>query len=273
MKTSSLAVGDNLDGYSIVQRLAVHASESEVYICEKAARTYILKYYINEHIDDTIAAILLNCTDKNVVRFIDFGYHKNRCFEVLAYMQDGSLGDTDTNGNYIYLPLDYNTLYAVIRQLNNALHTIHSKNIIHRDIKPENILYAAIDNYVCISDFGLSSILPDNAGLCAVPTRARTEGYAGPEIYSSTAGIKTDYYALGITIWRLATGLDPFVDENKEKIPHETIQRLTTNGEVAPMLLKQGNSLNKALQQLILHLLAVHYDERWGYDEVCHFLR
>lgn len=273
MNRPSLVAGDEIGGYSVLQNISVNASESEVYVCEKSKRKYVLKYYIKEHTDIVIAGILLHCSDKNVVRFFDFGIYKNRYFEVIEYIKGGSLGDTDINGNYKYLPLNGKMVYKIIGQLNTALNSIHNKGIIHRDIKPENILYSPMDSRVCISDFGLSSIISGSIGLCTVPTRARTEGYAGPEIYSFTAGFKTDYYSLGITIWRLATGLDPFVYKDQVKMSSEAIHRFTVNGDIAAMLFKRNDSLNNKLKMLIENLLIVNYDERWSYEEVCDFLQ
>ena len=101
-----------------------------------------------------------------------------------------------------------------------ALNAIHAAGIVHRDIKPENILVGK-DGRAVLSDFGISRILDAQLREDIALTRTIATGeplnerrilgtvmYLAPEV--RLGGIPTpasDYYALGMTFFRLLTGL------------------------------------------------------------------
>ena len=101
-----------------------------------------------------------------------------------------------------------------------ALNAIHAAGIVHRDIKPENILVGK-DGRAVLSDFGISRILDAQLREDIALTRTIATGetlnerrilgtvmYLAPEV--KRGGIPTpasDYYALGMTFFRLLTGL------------------------------------------------------------------
>ena len=101
-----------------------------------------------------------------------------------------------------------------------ALNAIHAAGIVHRDIKPENILVGK-DGRAVLSDFGISRILDAQLREDIALTRTIATGeplnerrilgtvmYLAPEV--RLGGVPTpasDYYALGMTFFRLLTGL------------------------------------------------------------------
>ena len=101
-----------------------------------------------------------------------------------------------------------------------AINAIHAAGIVHRDIKPENILVGK-DGRAVLSDFGISRILDAQLREDIALTRTNATGeplnerrilgtvmYLAPEV--RLGGIPTpasDYYALGMTFFRLLTGL------------------------------------------------------------------
>ncbi|TFK87405.1 kinase-like protein [Polyporus arcularius HHB13444] len=86
-----------------------------------------------------------------------------------------------------------------------ALNYLHGKDIIYRDLKPENILLN-FDGHIKIADFGF-------AKQCAttVWTLCGTPDYLAPEIISNERYNKSvDWYALGVLIFEMLSGLPPF---------------------------------------------------------------
>ena len=73
--------------------------------------------------------------------------------------------------------------------------------IIHRDIKPDNILISE-DNLPKVSDFGISVLVSEK-----LTSLAGTELYMAPELFVGyEPSVKTDIYALGVTLFEIVTG-------------------------------------------------------------------
>lgn len=100
----------------------------------------------------------------------------------------------------------YHYVYNVCANIKSC----HERNIAHCDIKPGNFL---IDMYgrVKIADFGLSS---HEGSSCSV--QKGTKMLMAPEIYFSCKynPFKADIWALGVTLYFMATREYPFVSNN-----------------------------------------------------------
>ncbi|PSR71716.1 hypothetical protein PHLCEN_2v12420 [Hermanssonia centrifuga] len=86
-----------------------------------------------------------------------------------------------------------------------ALNYLHNLDIIYRDLKPENILLN-FDGHIKIADFGFAKYCNNTAWtLCGTPD------YLAPEIIGNARYNKSvDWYALGVLIYEMLSGLPPF---------------------------------------------------------------
>lgn len=208
----------------------------------------------------------------DIINLYEYGLRNDRFFEIMDFAEGGSLADKDSNGNYKYLPMKENIVLGVIKEIINAFDYCHTKGIVHRDIKPGNLFYKNADGSdILVGDFGISSEVDIEGGMSKrITTSSRTEGYAAPEIYSGVIGKEIDYYALGITVFELLTGVMAFAGRNEGHIMRDTIQ-----GRVVEDLLSRDEAKNfsSRMQQLIKGLLTVRHDKRWGFEEVDRFLK
>lgn len=112
----------------------------------------------------------------------------------------------------------------IIYMVLDALEYIHSRGVVHRDIKPSNIMVEHGSN-VRLMDLGIARMNSGNnfshMGFIGTPQ------YSAPEqIIRDTTGATpicaaTDIYALGITLYELITGNNPFASEREA----ETLMR------------------------------------------------
>ncbi|XP_027006738.1 protein kinase C epsilon type-like [Tachysurus fulvidraco] len=97
-----------------------------------------------------------------------------------------------------------------------ALMFLHQNGIIHRDIKPENILLDA-DGHCKIADFGIcmDGIVDGKMA----KTFWGTPNYKSPEMIQYWEyGTSVDWWALGVIMYEMMTGCDPFHDDNEQKM-------------------------------------------------------
>ena len=154
----------------------------------------------------------------------------------LVRYKDGesyTLADLETGG------ADEDHLIRWFVQMASALDYIHNEGIVHRDIKLNNILLNDKGG-VILSDFGISRFVGERIRKEVDVTRTivsmgpspaagnvimGTNGYMGPEIRRGEAAtVASDTYALGITFFRLLTGIwyEPGTDALKLLEPFDS---------------------------------------------------
>jgi len=104
----------------------------------------------------------------------------------------------------------------------------HQKAIIHRDLKPANILVVEVDGkpVLRIIDFGLAKAITPAADGKSLFTQlghlVGTPGYMSPEQADPSVqdiDTRTDVYSLGVILYVLLAGLQPFETRQRQKQP------------------------------------------------------
>ena len=163
----------------------------------------------------------------NVAAAIDFGkLDDGSYFLVLEYVEGTPLSEVLDKG-----PIPPARALRIARQMADALAAVHDKGIVHRDIKPQNTLLGQGD-HVKIIDFGLAKV---DIGSATGRTPARpaaqltsvgmvfgTPMYLSPEAALGMGAVdaRSDLYALGVTLYEMLTGKQPFQGKDPASIFH-----------------------------------------------------
>jgi serine/threonine-protein kinase len=150
---------------------------------------------------------------EGIVHIYDYGRADGQYYIAMEYVEGLSLAEL--LGKRSRLPPDVAAYIAI--QSGRSLGYAHSMGIVHRDVKPGNIIIAC-DGSVKVTDFGLayseslSSITVDGE-LFGTPS------YMSPEqIKGEKVDPRTDVYSLGLTLYEMLSGVQPFKGNNYSAI-------------------------------------------------------
>lgn len=190
----------------------------------------------------------------------DYGSDANILYLVMAYVSGGSLKDRIERG-----PLPLQEAEHLLRQIASALDYAHRRGVIHRDIKPDNILLDDEGNAL-LADFGIVKILEGDAtsGLTGTGGVLGTPAYMAPE-QSQGLGVtpKTDIYALGVIVYEMLTGRQPYQADTPMQV---MLKHIT---EPVPSLLEVSAGMPPALEMVMSRVLAKDPEDR--YDTATEF--
>lgn len=192
MATVYLAHDRRLDRDVAVKVMHPHLAESEAFIARfrREAR----------------AAARLG--HPNAVAVFDQGLWGEASYLTMEYVDGEDLRDTLRREG----ALPVGESLDIVEQLLDALGAAHRRGLIHRDIKPENVLRAT-DGTPKLADFGLARAVSD-ATAASTGTVLGTVAYLAPELVTSgNASAASDIYAVGVMLFEMLTGRQPFAGE------------------------------------------------------------
>ncbi|MBN1774679.1 MAG: serine/threonine protein kinase, partial [Deltaproteobacteria bacterium] len=99
-------------------------------------------------------------------------------------------------------------------QLADALAFAHARGIVHRDVKPANVLVRK-DGTTKLLDFGIAAVR--GSDLTLRDQLLGSPAYMAPErIRGRPSGPAADQFSLGVVLYELLAGVNPFDDETHE---------------------------------------------------------
>jgi serine/threonine protein kinase/signal transduction histidine kinase len=191
----------------------------------------------------------------NLSHVVDFGHVGDHIYYISEFFEGNTLN------SYKFSRGKLDQVYDLIVQVCYALHALHSQNILHKDLKLENILYGFQNKKLEIKliDYGFTKIDPDRDSQLI----SGTLPYIAPEVYlRHQASNASDFYSLGVILYRLCTGTFPF---NMDQI------NALMSGSQQYFIPIFPSELNKdiplELEKLILRLLEKNPESRFHNGE------
>ena len=225
-------------GFADVYKVRNKDGEISALKIPKAVTKKIRKIFIRE------LAAWLNLKHPNILKIKDYDTEPYPYIE-LEYAEM-SLEDLD-------LPLEPEKACSIAFQILDALRYAHSKEIYHRDIKPSNVLF--VNGVPKLSDWGLAKLASSSKGVLEF-----TPLYSAPEFFQQKAYPKSDVFQVGLILYEMLTGLNPFEAETKTEIE----QKIRFYNPPKP---SEINPKAKPLDDVVMSALEKDVDRRIGVDE------
>jgi serine/threonine protein kinase/beta-lactam-binding protein with PASTA domain len=151
----------------------------------------------------------------NIVNVFDQGQEGALTFIVMEYLAGITLRELLNDFGALTAAQTLDIVTAVLQGLDAA----HSAGIVHRDLKPENVLLAD-DGRIKIADFGLARASTHNTATSQA--LLGTIAYLSPELISrGIADVRSDMYALGIMMFEMLTGEQPYQGDQAVTVAYQ----------------------------------------------------
>src|SRR3954466_4645149 len=157
-------------------------------------------------------------------------------------------------------PLNVDQLIELAVRLARAVAEMHRRGVMHRDVDPANIVLSP-DGSPILVDFALATSLAEVRPEFTHHTQiVGTLAYLAPEQTGRTGRSvdqRADLYAMGATLYELATGEPPFGSGDPLRLTHDHLARVPVPpAEVDP-------AVPEPLSEIIMHLLEKEPDNRY----------
>ncbi len=145
--------------------------------------------------------------------------------------------------------------------LARALAGVHAARVMHKDVKPQNVLVDEACERVTLLDFGIASLLSQEATEARIPEALEgTLVYISPEQTGRTAralDARTDLYSLGVTLFEALSGRLPFTERDPLSLVHAHLAK------EPPALDTVALEVPRAAAEIVAKLLAKDPERRY----------
>ena len=155
-------------------------------------------------------------------------------------------------------PLLEDDILRLARDIAAALEFAHQQGVIHRDLKPDNVLIRS-DGGAVLTDFGIARAVSGYVASTGVNMTIGTPHYLSPEqAQGRPLDQRVDFYALGVTLYKAATGEVPFSSTDWFELARMHVE------DPPPPLRRKRPELSKRFERVVLKCLAKHPDDRYA---------
>src|ERR1700693_4522846 len=144
-------------------------------------------------------------------------FHLGRTGQNYFYAMEFVAGETLENLIKRSGRLDVKPALEIATQVAAGFVAGHKQNLVHRDIKPSNVMVSLEEGGAVMAeviDLGLAKAVSEPLSEAAISMPgvfAGTPEFASPEQFAGVqVDIRSDLYSLGVTLWKMLTGLTPF---------------------------------------------------------------
>lgn len=198
--------------------------------------------------------LAIRITHPNVCRIYDLFHHGELSFLTMQLLEGETLHHRIQNTG----PLNEGKAFPIIEQLAEALSAAHNLGIIHRDLKPTNVMLVSKDSsdHVVLTDFGTAVAFAETR-LTGDGQFLGTPEYMAPEqLRGENVSPATDVYALGLLMYEMVTGKQPFPGDS----PYTIISSRLRSQIVSPRKINRG--LSRTWEKTILRCLELDPKDR-----------
>ncbi len=199
----------------------------------------------------------------HICALYDVGRENDTEYLVMEYLEGETLSVRLAKGA---LPLEQTLRFGV--EIADALDRAHRQGIVHRDLKPGNVMLTK--SGVKLLDFGLAKAIAPAASAGSLTAQSTQQGltqegtilgtlqYMAPEqLEGRDADARTDIFALGATLYEMATGRPAFAGASQASL----IGAIMTGD--APSISSVEPTSSPALDRVVKTCLAKDPENRW----------
>ncbi|HVB59964.1 MAG TPA: serine/threonine-protein kinase [Ktedonobacteraceae bacterium] len=186
------------------------------------------------------------CRHEHIQPLLEFGSGDDLLFCVTM------LGEAETLDQYLKRQteplLSVDAALRIVTQLCAALQYAHEQGIVHGNIQPSSILIGS-DEQILLTNFGMRAAYHEGDPLVS-QIHEGNAAYMAPEQSLGMIAPACDIYAVGVLLYRLLGGVQPYEGANTEEIA------LRQADETIPALRRLRPDLPEALEQVVQVALA-----------------
>ena len=194
-------------------------------------------------------------THPNVVKVFDIGKYKGNRYISMEFIQGTSLDEWLRS----HPKNDTRVQLSILARIIQGVQAAHAQGIVHRDLKPQNVILDRSLN-PRVLDFGIARSKE------AVEAEGTSSGqilgspkYMSPEqIQGRDLDIRTDIYSLGVIMFFMFTGQEPFTGDD----PRAIIMKHLT--QPPPDMLKINPAVPAWLERIVMKAMEKDRNRRYA---------